>query len=28
VKQGQYTIMIGAGNDELSYMKAVKVNIL
>ena len=26
--RGQYTLMIGAGNDELSYMKAVKLNIV
>jgi virginiamycin B lyase len=27
LEQGQYTMMLGAGNDEVSYMKAVKVNI-
>jgi virginiamycin B lyase len=26
--QRQYTIMLGAGNDDLSYMKAVRVNIV
>ena len=26
--QGQYMIMLGAGNDDVSYMKAVKVNII
>ncbi|MFL6372079.1 MAG: hypothetical protein ACJ70P_02990 [Nitrososphaera sp.] len=26
--QGQYTLMVGAGNDQVSYMKPVKVNIL
>jgi virginiamycin B lyase len=28
LRQGQYTIMLGAGNGDVSYMKAVKVNIL
>jgi virginiamycin B lyase len=28
LKQGQYTIMLGAGNDDVSYMKAVRVNII
>jgi hypothetical protein len=27
LEQGQYTIMLGAGNDDVSYMKAVKVSI-
>ena len=26
--QGQYMIMLGAGNDDLSYMKAVRINII
>ena len=26
--QGQYMMMLGAGNDEVSYMRAVKVNII
>jgi virginiamycin B lyase len=26
--QGQYMIMLGAGNDDVSYMKAVRVNII
>ena len=28
VKQGQYTVMVGAGNDEISYLRAVKINIV
>ena len=28
LEQGQYIMMLGAGNDEVSYMKAVRVNIL
>jgi virginiamycin B lyase len=28
LEQGQYTMMLGAGNNEVSYMKAVKVNII
>jgi hypothetical protein len=28
LEQGQYVMMLGAGNDEISYMKAVRVNIL
>ncbi|HYY39772.1 MAG TPA: hypothetical protein VE692_00840, partial [Nitrososphaera sp.] len=28
LRRGQYTIMLGAGNGDVSYMKAVKVNIL
>jgi hypothetical protein len=29
LSQGQqYTIMVGTGNDDISYMRAVKVNIL
>jgi virginiamycin B lyase len=28
LKQGQYTIMLGAENDDVSYMKAVRVNII
>lgn len=28
LKTGQYTIMIGAGNDDVSYLKAVKVNVV
>jgi virginiamycin B lyase len=28
LKQGQYTIMLGAGNDDVSYMKAIRVNII
>ena len=28
LEQGQYMIMLGAGNDDVSYMKAVKVNII
>jgi len=28
LEQGQYIMMLGAGNDEISYMKAVRVNIL
>jgi uncharacterized membrane protein len=28
VAQGQYVIMVGAGNDDVSSMKAVKVNIV
>jgi virginiamycin B lyase len=28
LKQGQYTIMLGAGNDNVSYMKAIRVNII
>ncbi len=28
LEQGQYTIMLGAGNDDISYMKAVRVNII
>jgi virginiamycin B lyase len=27
LEQGQYTIMLGAGNNDVSYMKAIKVNI-
>jgi virginiamycin B lyase len=27
LEQGQYMIMLGAGNDDVSLMKAVKVNI-
>ena len=26
--QGQYMIMLGVGNDDISYMKAVRVNII
>ena len=26
--QGQYMIMLGAGNDDVSYMKAVRINII
>jgi hypothetical protein len=28
LKAGQYTIMMGAGNDDVSYLKAVKVNVV
>lgn len=28
VSQGQYVIMLGAGNDEISVMKAVRVNVV
>jgi virginiamycin B lyase len=28
LEQGQYVLMLGAGNDEISYMKAVRVNIV
>ena len=28
LEQGQYTIMLGAENDDVSYMKAVRVNII
>jgi uncharacterized membrane protein len=28
LEQGQYTIMLGIGNDDVSTMKAVKVNIV
>ena len=28
LKQGQYMIMLGAGDDNVSYMKAVKLNIV
>jgi virginiamycin B lyase len=28
LKQGQYMIMLGAGNDDVSIMKAVKVNVV
>ncbi len=28
LKSGQYTIMLGAGNDEVTYLKAVKVNVV
>jgi hypothetical protein len=28
LEEGQYTLMLGAGNGEVSYMKAVKVNII
>ena len=28
LEQRQYMMMLGAGNDEISYMKAVKVNII
>ena len=28
LEQGQYMMMLGAGSDEVSYMKAVRVNIL
>nr|MDQ3883581.1 hypothetical protein [Thermoproteota archaeon] len=28
LEQGQYMIMIGAGNDDISYLKAVRVNII
>jgi virginiamycin B lyase len=28
LEQGQYMMMLGAGNDEVSYMKAVRVNIV
>jgi virginiamycin B lyase len=28
LKPGQYTIMLGAGDDDVSYMKAVRVNII
>lgn len=28
LEQGQYIMMLGAGNDEVSYMKAVRLNIL
>ncbi len=28
LEQGQYMIMLGAGNDDVSYMKAVRVNII
>jgi virginiamycin B lyase len=28
LEQGQYMIMLGAGNDDISYMKAVRVNII
>jgi virginiamycin B lyase len=27
LKAGQYTIMLGAGNDDVSYLKAVRVNV-
>ncbi len=28
LEQGQYIIMLGAGNDDVSYMKAIRVNII
>jgi virginiamycin B lyase len=28
LEQAQYMIMLGAGNDDVSYMKAVKVNVI
>jgi uncharacterized membrane protein len=28
VSQGQYVIMLGAGNDDISVMKAVRVNVV
>jgi virginiamycin B lyase len=28
LEQGQYMMMLGAGNEEVSYMKAVKINII
>jgi len=28
LKAGQYMIMIGTGNDDISYLKAVKVNVV
>jgi virginiamycin B lyase len=28
LEQGQYMIMLGAGNDDVSYMRAVRVNII
>jgi virginiamycin B lyase len=28
LEQGQYMIMLGAGNDDVSYLKAVRVNII
>ena len=28
LEEGQYTLMLGAGNGEVSYLKAVKVNII
>jgi uncharacterized membrane protein len=28
LKQGQYMIMLGAGNGDVSYVKAVRVNII
>jgi virginiamycin B lyase len=28
LEQGRYMIMLGAGNDDVSYMKAVRVNII
>jgi virginiamycin B lyase len=28
LEQGQYMIMLGAGNDDVAYMKAVRVNII
>ena len=28
LEQGQYVMMLGAGNEEVSYMKAVKINVV
>jgi virginiamycin B lyase len=28
LEQGQYMIMLGAANDDVSYLKAVRVNII
>jgi virginiamycin B lyase len=28
LKQGQYMMMLGAGDEEVSYMKAVKINVI
>ena len=28
LEQGRYMIMLGAGNDDVSYMKAVRINII
>jgi hypothetical protein len=28
LKAGQYVIMIGAGNDEISYLKAIKIAVI
>ena len=28
LEQGQYMMMLGAGNEEVSYMKAVKINVV